>query len=108
MPTTITPGIASYTDGDFIDEFKVTQKKEIITRRGTTGNITKIHELNPTNDFSSKGGGNPAIGVGVLTLAITGLTGGVKAVPEYGHTEHNNEFDDYDFSGTHYPNAASI
>lgn len=107
MPTTITHGIFSISDGDFLDEFKISQEVEISERRGTDGTFRKVKDFNPTSDFSYKGGGNPAIALGVGSLTITGLSGGVKMVKKYDHTEKNTEFDDFEASGKHYPNATA-
>ncbi len=109
MPTTITHSIGSgnAANGDYLDEFKTTNNVETSERRGTNGDIKKVKDFNATNEFAFKGGGNPAVPVGVGSLTITGLTGGVKIVQKFERTEKNNDFDDFDCSGKHYPNATS-
>jgi len=107
MPTTITHGIASAALGDYLDEIKATFNIETSERRGTNGTITKIKSFNPTNEFSFKGGGDVALVVGVGAFTITGLTGGVKNLSKYEHTDKNNEFDEFDASGKHYPTATN-
>ena len=110
MPTTATPithGLASFTTGDFLDEFKVSMSTEVSERRGTAGAIVLVKDFNPTNEYSYKGGGNPAIALGVATDTMTGLTGGVKINNKFDHTEKNNEFDDFEAAGKHWPNAAA-
>jgi hypothetical protein len=107
MPTTITHGLASFTADDYLDEVKIDFETEVSERRGTSGAFTKVNAFNPTNSVNYKGGGNPAQALGVQTVAITGLTGGVKVVNKYEHTEHNNEFDDYEVSLKHYPGATA-
>jgi len=108
MPTTITSSIGSPDSGlgDYLDEVKVTNNTEVAERRGTNGAIKKVNAFNPTNDFSFKGGGDPATAVGVATLTITGLSGGVKVVKKYEHTLKSTDFDESMAEGTHYPGAS--
>lgn len=107
MPTTITHSIFSYTADDYLDEISADFNAEIAERRGTNGDIKKVKSFNLTNDFSMKGGGNPAIAVGVGSITYTGLTGGVKMIPKYTHTEKNTDFDDFACTGKHYPNGSA-
>lgn len=107
MPTTLTHSIDIFSDGDYLDEVKVTNNTEVSERRGTDGTFKKVKDFNPTNDFSFKGGGDPAVALGVGTFAITGLTGGVKMIPKYDHTQKNNDFDDFEATGKHYPGATA-
>lgn len=107
MSTTLTFGIFSYTDGDYLDEVDVDFNTEVAERRGTSGDIKKVKDFNPTNDLTVKGGGQPAISVGVATLAVTGLTGGVKMCSKFGHTEKSNDFDDFNLTAKHYPGGSA-
>lgn len=107
MPTTITHSIFSYTADDYLDEISADFNVELAERRGTNGAIKKVKDYNPTNDFSMKGGGNPTIPVGVFSGSYTGLTGGVKYIQKFGHTEKNTDFDEFAASGKHYPNGTA-
>ncbi len=106
MPTTITHSLTSSTFGDFLDELEVTFNTEVSERRGTNGDIKKVEDFNITNEFSAKGGGNPTLAVGVATLTITDLTGGVKMVSSRSQRGKNVDFDEFDGKGKHYPNAS--
>lgn len=107
MPTTITHNFvdAITAGGDYMDELAVTHDVEISERRGTNGTIKKVKDFNPTNTIAFKGGGDPAVACGTATLAISELSCGVKLISKYGHTQKNNDFDEYSADGKHYPNA---
>ena len=111
MPsTTITHDLTNSfsSGGDFCDEFKVSHKTEVSTRRGKTAVITLVKNFNPTNEFSFKGGGDPAVAVGSSGgVTFSEVTGGVMMVEKYDHTGKNNDFDEYESSGTHYPGATA-
>jgi hypothetical protein len=106
MPTTITFGIASYTDGDYLDNFSLGKETEVAERRGTNGQIKKVQPFNPTSTFKFDGGGDPAVALGVAELDIEGVTGGIQVVMKYEHAETNVDFDSHTCEGKHYPNAA--
>jgi hypothetical protein len=106
MTTSIIHGMADFTDGDYLDEFSTEGKTDVSERRGTDGAIAKVKDYNPTSEISVKGGGNPAIAVGVGSLSITSLSGGAQMIKSSKHTEKNTDFDDFDLSGTHYPSAS--
>ena len=107
MPTTITPSFvdAITNGGDYMDSLDVTHNAEIIERRGTNGAFKKVKDINPTNDIEFKGGGDVATPVGVATISISELSGGVKMVSKFKHGQKNNDFDDYECSAKHYPGA---
>ena len=107
MPTTITHGIDLFTSGDYLDEVKVSAATEVSERRGTTGDIKKVKDFNPTNEVSIKGGGSSGLSVGVATLSVTGLTGGAMMLTKDEHTQKNSDFDDFQSDVKHYPNASS-
>jgi len=92
--------------GDFLDEFSTTNSTDVSERKGTAGAITLIKPHNPTSTFSLKGGGNLALTVGVVTLAVTSLSGGVKVLNSFGHTEKVSDFDECTAEGKHYPSGA--
>lgn len=108
MPTTITRSITGTNAalGDYLDEVKTTNNIETAERRKTNGDIGKAEPYNATNDFGFKGGGNPAVAVGVGSLNLEGLVGGKKIVQKYERTQVNQEFDNFDCGGKHYPNAS--
>jgi hypothetical protein len=107
MPTTIVHGIEVYADGDYLDEVKVGRNIEHSKRRGTNGVFKKSKTFNPTNDISIKGGGSSGLALGVATLNVTGLGGGIKVVTKDENTQHNSEFDDFDASVEHLPGASA-
>lgn len=109
MPTTITHNfVDSITGGgDYMDQLEVTHETEIAERRGTNGQIKKVKDFNPTASLSFKGGGDPATAMGVATISIAELAGGVKFMSKYVHTQKNNDFDEYSSDGKHYPNATA-
>lgn len=109
MPTTIVHSITGSNAalGDFLDEVSTTANIETSERRGTNGNFGKVKPFNPTNDFSFKGGGNPAVAVGVAALTVEGLVGGVKVAQKFQRTWKNNDFDEHSCDGKHYPNASA-
>jgi hypothetical protein len=107
MPTAIKHSIDAYTGGDFIDEVKIGGSIEVSERRGTNGVIAKTKAFNPTNEFSLKGGGSSGLTLGVSAATIGGLSGGVKNLTKDDYTQVNNDFDSFDASGKHYPNASA-
>lgn len=104
MATVIKSTIDRFTDGDFIDEVSVTAQVELIERKGTNGQTKKARALNPTNEFSIKGGGSSGLTLGLSAISL-GLAGGVKYVTKDTNTQKNSDFDDFDASGKHLPNA---
>ena len=109
MPTAIAHNfddIEAAGRGDFLDEFSTSTSTEVSERKGTAGAITLVKPHNPTSTFSLKGGGNLALTVGVITLAVTSLANGVKVLNTFGHTEKMSDFDDHSADGKHYPSGA--
>lgn len=107
MPTTITHGIEVFADGDYLDEVKVSRSVEHTKRRGTNGAFKKSKTFNPTADISIKGGGSSGLALGVGSLSIIGISGGIKVVTKDDNTQHNSEFDDFDASVEHLPGATA-
>jgi len=108
MPTTIKHSIDAYTGGDYVDEVKIDREIEVSERKGTNGAIAKTKTHNPTSGFSVKGGGSSGLAVGVSNIAVSGLDGGVKNLSKDSYTQHNDNFDDFEASGKHYPNASNL
>jgi hypothetical protein len=110
MPTTINHGFAApiADGGDYMDEFTIENKGDVSERLGTDGEIKKVKLHKLTNDFSFKGGGNPAVPLGAFATTINGLSGGAKLIKSFKNTGKNSDFDDYDCSGTHYPNGTIV
>ena len=111
MPTVITKGFLGANgadgtgNGDFVDEIKVSGKVEVLKRRGTDGLTKKLDSINPENEFSIKGGGAPTLALGVGTVTLSELQGGVKVVEKQDHTQKPNDYDEFESSGIHAPNA---
>lgn len=105
MPTTLVHGVAAYATGDYLDELKIGANIEVTKRRGTNGDFKKGKAFNQTNEIALKGGGNSGLAVGLVSMTVTGISGGVKYLTKDERTEHNSEFDDFDASVDHLPNA---
>lgn len=109
MPTTLKHSIDAFTDGDFLDEVSITTAIELSERKSTAGITTKGKAINPTAEFSIKGGGNSGLSLGVGSISITtGLSGGVKYLVKDQYKQVNTDFDDFDASGKHLPSAANV
>lgn len=108
MPTAITHSITDTALGDYVDEVSKDGDIDVSERKGTNGVFAKVKAINPKTEFSIKGGGDLAIGLGAQTLTITGLTGGTKMINKFRLTEKNSDFNDSEASGKHYPVATVL
>lgn|SRR4030095_3925617 len=107
MPTTIKHTIDAFTNGDYLDEVKIGNVIELNKRRGTNGDYKKGKAFNQTAEFNIKGGGSSGLSLGVTSETISGLTGGVKYLTKDDYTQHNSDFDDFEVTGEHLPNATN-
>ena len=94
--------------GAYIESVRIDRKKEIHTLKGSTGDENAVHENNPTADFTVKGHGTLSVVPGIGSIGITSLTGGVIAVKKVGEGEKNDGWSEWDYDGTHYPNAVQV
>jgi len=93
--------------GTFIDEVQVKEKTNVAERKDRLGVTKRVYPFDPMAEVSVKGGGEPALALGVVASpGVTGITGGVFIVKERTHTQKGDGFDEFDLSATHYPNAA--
>lgn len=106
MSDTIYFGISRF-DGEFIDEVMFKEKVETATRRNRVGETARVYTYDQTNDFSIKGGGEPPLALGVVASSgITGMgTDGVIVVKERTVTDKSTDFNEFEITGTQYPNA---
>jgi hypothetical protein len=109
MPTVLTKGFIDTdgtANGDYVDEISVDTSVELITRKGTDGVTKKVDSVDPTSEFSIKGGGAPTLALGVGAVSIKELEGGVKAVEKKNHTQKRGEYDEFSTNGKHFPGAS--
>ena len=52
-----------------------------------------------------KGRGATSMAVGAGAAGITAITGGTTLILKVKHSEKNDDFDSFEYSGTNYPNA---
>jgi hypothetical protein len=107
MPTTINQAtFPTIEGGDFLDECALDFSLTINERLGRTGEITKTFNHKTVNKMALKGGGDPAIAIGDVTMTVTGLTGGKKVCPNYKLTFFNDKPSEFSSDVNHYPSAA--
>lgn len=107
MPTTINQATFPTTEGgDYLDEFKLKKALTFNERLGRTGEITKVFPFKTINEFSFKGGGDPEIAIGDVTMTITGLSGGKKGIPDSEVSYFSDKPSEYTANGKHWPSAA--
>jgi hypothetical protein len=94
--------------GTLIDSVDTTGNVQVAELRGSNGNVALVHPFNKTTAFSVKGHGTTAVVPGVGDSGISGLTGGVSVIEEFKGSEVNDNFDGWEYSGKHYPNADTI
>lgn len=108
MATTLKHTIDAFTDGDFLDEVRISNKIELSKRKGSDGITKKGKAFDPTAEFSIKGGGSSGLSVGVSVMSITtGLSGGVKYLTGDDYTQKASDWDDFEAKGEHLPGASN-
>lgn len=107
MPTTINQATFPTTEGgDYLDECRVGQMISVNERTGRDGEVAKVFPFKTINEISLKGGGLPAIALGVVTMTVTGLSGGKKVFSKYEESTFAEKPCEYSSDGKHYPSAA--
>jgi hypothetical protein len=102
---------AALGSDSFTTKVEVEKKIEIVTWKNKSGVTTKVHEVDPTTDFSVEIEGDaqadytPGI---ISTLPLSGLTGGVVVCPSVKYSESNDGKAATTVTGTHYPSAAEL
>ena len=109
MPSTdVTFGITRYT-GALIESVETDDTIQVAELAGSNGEIARVHPYQTKTEFSVKGHGTMSVALGVGSSGITGLdSAGVSVIKSIKKTDGNNKFDDWDFSGTHYPSATAV
>lgn len=108
MPATdVKFGITKHA-GALIESVEVTNKKDKKVLKGSNGEDARVKGYNPTKSFSVKGHGSLTVAPGIGASGITGITGGVTFIDEVKETEANEDFDGWDYSGTHHPSAQDV
>ena len=108
MPAvTATIGINSLNTGVVS---KVTTSRKVETKVITdfAGKFSAAAKYDPTGEFSVDGMGDyPSIALGVATLLIpTSISGGVIIIDSFKRTEKADDFQNWTYSGKHFPNAS--
>lgn len=107
MPTTINQATFPTTEGgDYLDECGLDFGLTFNERTGRTGEVTKVFPHKTINTMALKGGGDPAIAIGDVTMTVTGLTGGKKGCPSYKVTFFSDKPCEYSADIKHWPSAA--
>lgn len=107
MPTTINQATFPTTEGgDYLDECRISKGLSVNERPGRDGEIAKVFPYKTINEIAFKGGGLPALALGVVTMSITGLSGGVKLFSKYEETTFAEKPCEYSADGKHYPDAS--
>lgn len=108
MPATdVKFGITRYT-GALIDSVDTTSKIDKKELKGSDGSVARVHPYNPTTSFSVKGHGALSLVPGIGDPGIDGITGGIALIEEVKNSEKNEDFDGWEFSGMHYPDAEEV
>lgn len=108
MPATDVKFGISRHSGTLIESVDTTAKVEKKELKGSNGNIARVKAYNPTTDFSVKGHGETAVVPGVGSAGITDLGTGISLIEEFKKSESNDDFDGWEYSGTHYPTATEV
>lgn len=103
----VTFGITRYT-GALIESVETDDTVNVAELAGSDGEIARVKTFQSKTEFSVKGHGTMAVVPGVGSSGITGYTAGVTVIKSVKKTDHNTNFDDWDFSGTNFPSATSI
>lgn len=108
MPATdVKFGITRHA-GALIESVETTEKVEKKELKGSNGNIARVKPYNPTTSFSVKGHGTLTVTPGIGASGISDIAGGVSLIEELKKSESNDDFDGWEYSGTHYPNAQDV
>ena len=105
MPATdVTFGITRHT-GALIDSVETDDQVTIAELSGSDGEIARVKPHASKTTFSVKGHGTLTVVPGVGSSNITTLTTGLTVIQSVKKTDHNTNWDDWEYSGTNYPSA---
>ncbi len=109
MPATDVKFGISRVAGALLESVETTDKIEKKELRGSDGNVARVHAYNPTSSFNVKGHGTLTIVPGFGASGITNLSNAsLTLIEEVKKGEKNDDFDDWEYSGTGYATAQSV
>ena len=88
-----------------IESVEWEQKVEEKIIKSSDGGFGQGQTFDPIIEFSVKGRGTTTVGVGVASSGIAAITGGTTLILKAKHSQKNDDFDTFEYSGTNYPNA---
>jgi hypothetical protein len=92
-------------DVTLLEQVEIDKKLETKIIKKTDGTFGQGQTFDPTIDFTVRGRGPTATIVGIATdPAFDGITG-KTIITKVKHTQKNDDFDSFEFSGTIYPGA---
>jgi len=97
-------GITQAT-GTLLESVEWEKKVEEKVIKNLTGGFGQGQTFDPIIEFSVKGRGATSMAVGAGAAGITAITGGTTLILKVKHSEKNDDFDSFEYSGTNYPNA---
>jgi hypothetical protein len=110
MAATLKFGAALGTDTQ-TTKVDVEKKIEIVTWKNKSGVTNKVHEVDPSTDFTVEieGDAQTDFAPGIITtLPLTGITGGVTVCPSVKYSETNDGKAVTTVTGTNYPSATEL
>jgi hypothetical protein len=101
-------GISSFTSGT-INKVTTSRKVETKVLKNFDGGFSAAAKMDPTSSFTVSGQGDyPSITLGVASTNIpSSISGGIIVITSLKKTESNQDFQSWEYSGDHYPNATS-
>jgi len=92
-------------EGALIESVEWEQKVEEKVIKSSSGGFGQGQTFDPIIEFSVKGRSTTTVGVGAASSGITAITGGTTLILKSKHSQKNDDFDSFEYSGTNYPNA---
>ena len=107
MPSTdVTFGITRHS-GALIDSVETTKSIQVKELVGSDGEVARIKTYKSMTEGSVKGHGSVTIAPGVGDAGVDGVSGGVTVVTELKETDHNEDFNEWEYNFKNYPNATA-
>ena len=97
-------GITQAT-GTLLESVEWERKLEEKVIKDLSGGFGQGQAFDPLIEFSVKGRGDTAMAVGVGASGIAAITGGTTLILKVKRSQKNDDFNSFEYSGTHYPNA---
>ena len=96
-------------EGALFDSVETDDTVQVKELAGSDGEIARVKTYRQMTEGSVKGHGDLSIVPGVGDPGVSGLpTGGVTVITNVKRNESNEDFDGWDYSFKHYPNAESV